>query len=199
MDRHNTSPEHDERVSDNLAPPTSNRGSGGTPVEGLGTFSNKRISPVGGIPRSSEEQEAPFKIGIPGEEDQRRRTRQLMIEQGRFRDLNSAQAAGPASPSGLAGAGASQGGDQRTVAERMMNPGGVHDKAPNAASAARAPMSRHGAGTRESSVKQAPGSVAELPGSKADGYESEEEITMSATVRPGDWDWQMPVFVDDTK
>ena len=36
--------------------------------------------------------------------------------------------------------------------------------------------------------------VAELPGSKANGYESEEEIVMSATAMPGD-QW-MPDAMD---
>lgn len=37
----------------------------------------------------------------------------------------------------------------------------------------------------------------ELPGSKPDGYESEEEVVMSATAYPGQ-EW-MPVFVGDGK
>jgi hypothetical protein len=37
--------------------------------------------------------------------------------------------------------------------------------------------------------------VAELPGSKANGYESEEEIVMSATAMPGDL-WMMPDAMD---
>lgn len=40
-----------------------------------------------------------------------------------------------------------------------------------------------------------PGMIAELPGSRAEGYESEEEIPMSATAYPGQ-EW-MPVFVGD--
>ncbi|OQU96461.1 hypothetical protein CLAIMM_02542 [Cladophialophora immunda] len=43
--------------------------------------------------------------------------------------------------------------------------------------------------------KNTPGIIAELPGSKAEGYESEEEIPMSATAYPGQ-EW-MPVFVGD--
>ena len=41
------------------------------------------------------------------------------------------------------------------------------------------------------------GVIAELPGSKAEGYESEEEIPMSATAYPGQ-EW-MPVFVGDER
>ncbi|KAK5086053.1 hypothetical protein LTR24_007128 [Lithohypha guttulata] len=40
-------------------------------VSGLGTFSSKNISPVGGIPRSAEEQEKPWAINLPGGEDER--------------------------------------------------------------------------------------------------------------------------------
>jgi hypothetical protein len=152
-------------------------------VEGLGTFSNKRISPVGGIPRSDEEQEKPYRIGLPGEEDEhRRRTRQLLIEQGVIRDAGSGAA--QSSPDGT---------DRRTVAERMMFPA-PQGASKDVSNTARAPLSRDG---REG--RGAPGFVAELPGSKAEGYESEEEVTMSATVKPGDWDWNMPAWVDDSK
>lgn len=172
---------------DSLAPPNPARSSGGTPVDGLGTFIGKRISPVGGIPRSDEEQEAPFRIGIPGaDEEQRRRTRQILIEQGRFKDANEVMSAG----GDVANNNEQQQQQQssRTVADRIMNPGG-REREPAAASASRAP----GRTSRDGGSKQAPGQVAELPGSKADGYESEEEIKMSATVKPGDW--EMPVFV----
>jgi hypothetical protein len=208
---------------DSLAPPDhSGRNSGGTPVDGLGTFSKHRISPVDGIPRSDEEQEAPFRIGIPGSEGEegrrRRRTRQILIEQGRFveaKNLDTAVGGGKKGrvewseqrERGLSGGGAGggaggAGGEERgmTVAERMMNPG-REDRGVNAASASRAPVTRGGSeqgraadgGAVKSVPSQAQGFVAELPGSKADGYESEEEIQMSATVRPGDW--EMPVFV----
>jgi hypothetical protein len=177
------------RHSGGLAPPGNEaRNSSGTPVEGLGTFSNKKISPVDGIPRSEEEQEKPYRIGLPGEEEEsRRRTRQLLIEQGRFRD--AAALGGPASPSAQDNGNMPDG---RTVAERMMSP--IQGPSQDVANSTRAPMSRDG---REG--RGQPGYVAELPGSKAEGYESEEEITMSATVRPGDWDWNMPAWVDDTK
>ncbi|KAI9881067.1 MAG: hypothetical protein M1823_006683, partial [Watsoniomyces obsoletus] len=66
--------------------PSPAAGDAHTPVEGLGTFSSKKISPVGGIPRPDQDQEAPFRIGIPGgnlgEEERRRRIRQSTIEKG---------------------------------------------------------------------------------------------------------------------
>jgi hypothetical protein len=181
--------DRDIRHNGGLAPPGNEaRNSGGTPVEGLGTFINKKISPVDGIPRSEEEQEKPYRIGLPGEEEEsRRRTRQLLIEQGRFQD-----AAALGSPSSSSAQDNGTMPDRRTVAERMMAP--AQGPGQDVANSARAPLSRDGREDRGQ-----PGYVAELPGSKAEGYESEEEITMSATVRPGDWDWNMPAWVDDTK
>lgn len=43
--------------------------------------------------------------------------------------------------------------------------------------------------------KSVGGAAVELPGSKPDGYESEEEVLMSATAYPGQ-EW-MPTFVGD--
>lgn len=40
-----------------------------SPVSGLGTFSSKKVSPVGGIPRSEAEQEKPWAIKLPGDGD----------------------------------------------------------------------------------------------------------------------------------
>lgn len=225
---------------DLLAPPDrSGRNSGGTPVEGLGTFTSKRISPVDGIPRSDEEQEAPFRIGIPGSEEevarQRRRTRQVLIEQGRFVeaaaigggvvDGERERVVSPTTDRVKDGdrrresETSGEGGDEvrpATVAERMMNPKVDRDRGMSATSVARAPLSRAATDDRVEGAAAAPGSdvgiraggaagaskpmpaqprgfVAELPGSKAEGYESEEDVQMSATVKPGDW--EMPVFV----
>ncbi|KAG9776576.1 hypothetical protein KCU88_g4827, partial [Aureobasidium melanogenum] len=41
-------------------------GSASPHVERLGTFSSKKISPVGGIPRAEDDQERPFAINVPG-------------------------------------------------------------------------------------------------------------------------------------
>ncbi|KAL2431520.1 hypothetical protein ABEF95_010337 [Exophiala dermatitidis] len=41
-------------------------GSASPHVEKLGTFSSKKISPVGGIPRAEDDQERPFAINVPG-------------------------------------------------------------------------------------------------------------------------------------
>ncbi|KAL2413708.1 hypothetical protein ABEF95_010765 [Exophiala dermatitidis] len=41
-------------------------GSSSPHVEKLGTFSSKKISPVGGIPRAEDDQERPFAINVPG-------------------------------------------------------------------------------------------------------------------------------------
>lgn len=42
-----------------------------SPVAGLGAFHNKKVSPMGGVPRHEEEQEKPFVIGLPGGHGQR--------------------------------------------------------------------------------------------------------------------------------
>lgn len=146
---------------------------------GLGTFSNKKLSPVGGIPRPSEDQEAPYRITLPGDsEEQKRRTRQLMIEQGQVKDVSSV-----ASTTGSSG-------PTKTVAERMAGPQVPGSDTPSGAVAVRAPLHERPNG----SVNQK-GYVAELPGSKANGYESEEEIPMSATAGPGQW--SDPLFMGE--
>ena len=43
------------------------------PANDLGTFSNKKVSPVGGVHRSPEDQEKPWTIGLPGEDIQSQR------------------------------------------------------------------------------------------------------------------------------
>lgn len=170
------------------------------PAGGLGTFSNKKYSPVDGIVRSEGEQEKPWRIGIPGSdgEEGRRRTKQLVIEQGgRMRDVGHGSAVD-----------GTQQQQQQTVAERMMAPSmpasastvNGHAHANGASGITKPPPipamspNRDAIGSRDG---RRGGYVAELPGSKAEGYESEEEITMSATAFPGDW--QMPVFVDDAR
>ncbi len=50
-------------------------------------------------------------------------------------------------------------------------------------------------GGRESARDRSGGVIAELPGSKAEGYESDEEVLMSATAYPGQ-EW-VPVMVGD--
>ncbi len=157
----------------------------GTPVEGLGTFSNKKISPVGGIPRPEHDQEAPYRIDIPGgdlgEEERKRRTRQNMIEKGGLRDRGNegAKVSSPTTPGA------------QTVAERLMGPQLPASSAKKVTSPVRQ-ESKESASTDKSRRF-----VAELPGSKAQGYESEEEIPMSATAYPGQW--QDPVFFWDGK
>ena len=160
-------------------------GDPGTPVEGLGTFSNKKISPVGGIPRPEHDQEAPYRIDIPGgelgEEERKRRTRQNLIEKGGLRERGN-EAAKATSPTTSGG---------QTVAERLMGPQLPASGAKRVASPVRQ-QSKESASTDKSRRF-----VAELPGSKAQGYESEEEIPMSATAYPGQW--QDPVFFWDGK
>lgn len=174
--------EDEERAADDAY-----HGLGGS--NALGTFSSKKISPVGGVPRSAEDQEAPYRIALPGEtsdERERRRTRQLMIEQGRESSGKGAGSVGGVSSTAADASGSSQTG--QTVAERMTGPQisdrGIH----NTSAVARAPAA-HSGNERGGSA-----AIAELPGSKAEGYESEEEIQMSATAFPGQW--QDPIYFD---
>lgn len=44
-----------------------------SPVATLGTFTSKKVSPIGGIPRSSEEQEKPWALSLPADEEERKR------------------------------------------------------------------------------------------------------------------------------
>ena len=153
----------------------------GTPVGTLGTFSNKKISPVGGIPRADEDQEAPYRIALPGESSEdKRRTRQLMIEQGKIKDRNRAGVGGPVNA-------VAANIPAQTVAERMAGPQIPGQNGPGRTAAARA--QRPGSSSRKGA-----GFVAELPGSKAEGYESEEDVQMSATAYPGQW--QDPIYFD---
>ena len=153
----------------------------GTPAGTLGTFSNKKISPVGGVPRPDEDQEAPYRIALPGEPgEDKRRTRQLVIEHGSAKDRNRAGASSPIN----AQAGNTSG---QTVAERMAGPQVAGKNNAGAMAATRAPL-------QNSSSARGAAFVAELPGSKAEGYESEEEVQMSATAYPGMW--QDPIYFD---
>jgi hypothetical protein len=218
LHKRSRSPASEERFrrSQQLAPPEPDEDAN-SPAGGLGTFMNKKYSPVDGVARAAGEQEKPWRIGIPGltsEEEERRRSKQVLIEQG-----------GRGRPGGGATVGGAVGGGNQqnmTVAERMMAPsqatgqrnGGASWRNGNStnrnngvvspiAEPVKPPPMITGGGSPDRGAMGSrdgrKGYVAELPGSKAEGYESEEEVTMSATVRPGDWDWNMPVFVDDTK
>ncbi|OAL27310.1 hypothetical protein AYO22_03585 [Fonsecaea multimorphosa] len=149
----------------------------------LGTFSSKKISPVGGIKRPDDDQERPFAITVPGLEDDgnERRKKQLLrerIEGGTARSETPVSLASSGHPEHMT-TGTGQGLDRNvSVLEGSHNPASPRE-------------------ARRSSArdKTTPGMLAELPGSKAEGYESEEEIPMSATAYPGQ-EW-MPVFVGD--
>ncbi|KPI43876.1 uncharacterized protein AB675_6241 [Cyphellophora attinorum] len=215
LHKRSRSPASEERFrrSQQLAPPEPDEDAN-SPAGGLGTFMNKKYSPVDGVPRAAGEQEKPWRIGIPGltsEEEERRRSKQVLIEQGD-------RGRGVGGPVG----GGNMGQQNMTVAERMMAPSNAAGQSsggalwrngnsgnrnngvvsPIAEPVKPSPMLTGGGSPDRNAIGSRDGRkgyVAELPGSKAEGYESEEEVTMSATVRPGDWDWNMPVFVDDTK
>ncbi|RMZ86484.1 hypothetical protein DV736_g6291, partial [Chaetothyriales sp. CBS 134916] len=140
-----------------------------TSVGGLGTFSNKKISPVGGVPRPAEDQEAPFRITLPGEpaDEEHRPSKQTLIEQG--------------------GGGAGATGNPPATTWPVTNP--------NSAAAQSHPATT----TPTATTTHNPSStfVAELPGSRATGYESDDDVQMSATAYPGQW--QDPVYSDESR
>ncbi|KIW96485.1 uncharacterized protein Z519_03554 [Cladophialophora bantiana CBS 173.52] len=149
----------------------------------LGTFSSKKISPVGGIARPEDDQERPFAITVPGLEDDanERRKKQLLrerIESGTARSETPVSVESGTQPAQI-NTNTSQG------LERNVS---VLDGSHN-------PTSPREARRTSARDKSTPGIIAELPGSKAEGYESEEEIPMSATAYPGQ-EW-MPAFVGD--
>lgn len=141
------------------------------PASNLGTFSLKKISPVGGIPRPEGDQERPYAITVPGldDDDQRRKREDHLLR-------------GPLAP----------GGSETPVSvESGNNAGNGLDRNVSLLEGHGPPSDRRSS-ARD---KTAPGVIVELPGSKAEGYESEEEIPMSATAYPGQ-EW-MPAFVAD--
>ncbi|EXJ95068.1 hypothetical protein A1O1_00186 [Capronia coronata CBS 617.96] len=231
-------------------------------VEQLGTFSSKKISPAGGIPRAEDDQERPYAIDIPGldydqdhddrldngiiDDTERRREQVLRgrlegpdqgVKPGGGHSDTPMSAESDDNHKGRAGAG--DGGllhDQVTVTvpvsasrpnnctvgaghSREEGSGGVGTgSGDNSAAAAAAATDKveptspeenvhvfedipqvttDAADHRRSSARDVTsgGCIAELPGSKAEGYESEEDIPMSATAYPGQ-EW-VPVIVGD--
>jgi hypothetical protein len=153
-------------------------------------FSSKNMSPVGGVRRPENDQERPFAITVPGLDDDERSQRNKHNRRDRIaggavrsdtpvsvESSGNASHAQPASP-------AKQG---TGYPERQVSVLEGHGNTPTSPREARRSSARD---------KTTPaGMIAELPGSKADGYESEEEIPMSATAYPGQ-EW-MPIFVGD--
>ncbi|KEF58554.1 uncharacterized protein A1O9_06480 [Exophiala aquamarina CBS 119918] len=179
----------------------------GLAATGLGTFISKRISPVGGVPRPDSDQERPYAIDLPGlDEDAgqsqaagHRRTRTMSpippsVQQNTLGDPAAARSGTPVSLAGTAmdvGTGATIGGTgtysraiQSDATDGLVSRSGT--------SAAPQHQQTGKAIARDKSVG---GAAVELPGSKPDGYESEEEVLMSATAYPGQ-EW-MPTFVGD--
>ncbi|KIW16368.1 hypothetical protein PV08_06419 [Exophiala spinifera] len=181
-----------ERRAQNGGVSVDHRGSAGRGlVDKLGTFSSKRISPVGGVPRDESEQERPFNITVPGLDEgedssgQQRSSKPgvsstmrerveggaarsdtpISVESGSNVRLSSA-ASPPAKGDGL----------ERGVS--LMESDKDRDKNKN-----------------KTAKDRSGGVIAELPGSHAEGYESDEEVLMSATAYPGQ-EW-VPVVVGD--
>ncbi|KIV88197.1 hypothetical protein PV10_09115 [Exophiala mesophila] len=151
----------------------------------LGTFSNKRLSPVGGVVRSEDDQERPFAIGLPPgmleDEQQDGRERQGGRGQGIGRSDTPVSAHSKEAYEGTGTVG-------RATREGLSH--GLVSRSGTAAG-----VGQNGRDRARSMNKDE--AAIELPGSKPDGYESEEEVVMSATAYPGQ-EW-MPVFVGDGK
>jgi hypothetical protein len=189
LHKRSRSPRLGRRSEDDDDDDDDGRSGSARPVGGvtkLGTFSGKRISPVGGVPRSEGDQERPYAIVIPGlddgDDEERRRKPRRRVEGG--------QAAIP----------------DRTDTDTPVSVATTEDEAPPPRDVlvsdrpAPAPAGQGQAQGRSDARDRSSGSasggfVAELPGSHAEGYSSEEEIAMSATAYPGQ-EW-MPVVVGD--
>ncbi|KAK5046566.1 hypothetical protein LTR84_007327 [Exophiala bonariae] len=178
----------------------------GLAATGLGTFISKRISPVGGVPRPDSDQERPFAIGLPGldEDADRNKTRVRTMSpvppstqtQHSHHHTSSDLAAGrsgtPVSLDGSA-TGASHAAVGTGTYSRATHAGATDGLVSRSGTSAAQHQAQQGkAIARDKSVG---GAAVELPGSKPDGYESEEEVLMSATAYPGQ-EW-MPTFVGD--
>ena len=180
LHRRSRSPRNGRRGSDpNDAASGNDRLRTDDPASQLGTFRNRSpMASAGGTSGADEQQEKPWSITLPEEEQERerakRRSKQLMIERGGV----GSGGGSPTSPPG-----ATEPARELTVAEKMMGA-----QAP-VSSSARPPLASSTTGGESDSFVHRGGgkefAVAELPGSKAEGYESEEEIPMSATAYPG--------------
>lgn len=176
----------------------------GLAATGLGTFISKRISPVGGVPRPESDQERPYAIDLPGldeDADQsqgagHRRVRTMSpippaLQQNTLGASATARSETPVSLDGSTkDAGAASGG---TGTYSRATQSGATDGLVSRSGTSAAQQQQTGKAIARD--KSAGGTFVELPGSKPDGYESEEEVLMSATAYPGQ-EW-MPTFVGD--
>lgn len=174
---------------------------GGLAATGLGTFVSKRISPVGGVPRLDSDQERPYAIGLPGLDedagqsksagDQRVRTMSPVppsAQQNRTDDGLAAGRSGTPVSLDDSAKGADTGTYSR--ATHLGATDGLVSRSGTSAAQHQQPTGK--AIARDISAGS---DAAELQGSHPPGYESEEEVIMSATAYPGQ-EW-MPTFVGD--
>lgn len=172
--------------------PSSVGGGGGEYVSKLGTFSSKKISPVGGIPRNEGDQERPYAIVLPGLDEEDERKRKLA---GRTTAETGSHAGPGRSDTPVSVESENHGTTDATPGALQAGTGAGHRGLDRNVSVLD-PNRRSPSPTGKSNARHvSSGFVAELPGSRAEGYESEEEIPMSATAYPGQ-EW-VPVFVGD--
>lgn len=204
LHKRSRSPKLGRRSSEDLAAERRNLHAGNDLAGSLGTFSNKRISPVGGVARAEDDQERPFAIGLPpgfAEDEQQARSKD-----SKTRDRVSALATlerghGEGYRQGHIRTDTPVSVQSLNEPEKSDNGTGTLARATQQGTADGL-VSRSGttAGGSQDPKSQAlsmnkSSTAVELPGSKPDGYESEEEVVMSATAYPGQ-EW-MPVFVGD--
>jgi hypothetical protein len=176
----------------------------GLAATGLGTFISKRISPVGGVPRPESDQERPYAIDLPGlDEDadhsqstgHRRVKTMSPIPPALQQNTLGAPAAGrsetPVSVDSSTKDAAATGSGTGTYSRAIQS--GATDGLVSRSGTSAGQQKQTGKAIARD--KSSGGTAVELPGSKPDGYESEEEVLMSATAYPGQ-EW-MPTFVGD--
>ena len=164
----------------------------------LGTFSNKNISPVGGVRRSDNDQERPFAVTLPPGFDDHESSRHGKHNVRERVSAGTARNDTPVSVGSSSGRGSGSNARSTTSPSSQAKSAGYLDRNVSVLQGYNdmpaSPSARPGEAVRRDKTTPA-GVIAELPGSKAEGYESEEEIPMSATAYPGQ-EW-MPVFVGD--
>ena len=130
------------------------------PASQLGTFNNSAAPKPG----NGGMQEGPWRIGLPTGNDAARKGRRAAIE----RQGNQ----------GVTNAGARNTGE-RTIADKVMGPSDEATMPLQRSSSSGNARTKSAAGTKDIFLP------AELPGSRAPGDESDEEIVMSSTAYPG--------------
>jgi hypothetical protein len=162
-------------------------------------FNSKKISPVGGVPRDESEQERPFNIMVPGLDETgvedgggERRKGNILRERLQGAAGGVARSETPVSVASSTHTRSQTAGQGR---EGEQGQGQGLERGVSLMEGDRSATAGKDGGREFSARDRSGGVIAELPGSKAEGYESDEEVLMSATAYPGQ-EW-VPVMVGD--